>query len=153
MADAPTCGARSSTTTSRPARSTSSRSRDFIESGDLARHLRRVRPRLPAPARRALGALAERLPDATPAGVAAGLHLYVHLPDDCDERALVHAARRQGVRLEGAARHWADSAAAPPALVIGYGMAAEPAIEQGIQALATAYATTIRGAPATNGAG
>ena len=74
-------------------------------------------------------------------------------PDDCDERALVHAARRQGVRLEGAARHWADSAAAPPALVIGYGMAAEPAIEQGIQALATAYATTVRGAPATNGAG
>ena len=101
----------------------------------------------------ALRALAEHVPDATAVGVAAGLHLYVHLPDDCDERALVHAARRQGVRLEGAARHWADSAAAPPALVIGYGMAAEPAIEQGIQALATAYATTMRGAPATNAAG
>ena len=72
----------------------------------------------------ALRALAEHVPDATPVGVAAGLHLYVHLPDDCDEPALVHAARRQGVRLEGAARHWADSAAAPPALVIGYGMAA-----------------------------
>ena len=39
-------------------------------------------------------ALAEHVPDATPVGVAAGLHLYVHLPDDCDERALVHAARR-----------------------------------------------------------
>ena len=52
VADAATCGARSSTTTSRPARSTSSRSRRFIET-------RRPRPppapraaRLPAPARR-----------------------------------------------------------------------------------------------------
>jgi len=125
----------------------------FIESGDLARHLRRVRPVYRRRRDAALRALGEHVPVATPVGVAAGLHLYVHLPDDCDERALVHAARRQGVRLEGAARHWSDSSAAPPALVIGYGMAAEPAIEQGIRALATAYATTIRGAPATNGAG
>jgi GntR family transcriptional regulator/MocR family aminotransferase len=125
----------------------------FIESGDLARHLRRVRPVYRRRRDAALRALAEHLPDATPVGVAAGLHLYVHLPPDCDERQLVHTARRQGVWLEGAARHWADADAAPPALVIGYGMAGEPAIEQGIRALAAAYAMIARGSPASNGAG
>jgi GntR family transcriptional regulator/MocR family aminotransferase len=124
----------------------------FIESGDLTRHLRRVRPVYRRRRDAALRALAEHLPDATPVGVAAGLHLYVHLPPDCDERRLVNAARRQGVWLEGAARHWADADAAPPALVIGYGMAGEPAIEQGIRTLAAAYAMTGRGSAASNGA-
>jgi GntR family transcriptional regulator / MocR family aminotransferase len=124
----------------------------FIESGDLARHLRRVRPVYRRRRDAALRALADHLPDATPVGVAAGLHLYVHLPPECDEHQVVHAARRQGVRLEGAARHWAQADAAPPALVIGYGMAAEPAIEQGIRALGAAYAVTVRGSPGANGA-
>jgi GntR family transcriptional regulator / MocR family aminotransferase len=114
----------------------------FIESGDLARHLRRVRPIYRRRRDAALRALARHLPDATPVGVAAGLHLYVHLPADCDEEALVRTARRQGVQVEGAARHWADPAAAPPALVLGYGAAGEAAIEQGIAALATAYDAT-----------
>jgi GntR family transcriptional regulator/MocR family aminotransferase len=114
----------------------------FIESGDLARHLRRVRPIYRRRRDAALRALARHLPDATPVGVAAGLHLYVHLPADCDEDALVHTARRQGVQVEGAARHWADRGAAPPALVLGYGAAGEAAIEQGIAALARAYDAT-----------
>ena len=119
-----------------------------IESGDLARHLRRVRPVYRRRRDAALRAIAEHLPDATPVGVAAGLHLHVHLPPECDERGLVLAARRHGVRVEGAARHWADPAAAPPALVVGYGAAAEPAIEQGIIGLAAAYRTTRGGATA-----
>jgi GntR family transcriptional regulator / MocR family aminotransferase len=113
----------------------------FIESGDLARHLRRVRPVYRRRRDAALRALARHLPDGTPTGVAAGLHLYVHLPDGCDERALIRAARRQGVQVEGAARHWADRAAAPPALVVGYGAAGEAAIEQGIATLGAAYDT------------
>ena len=119
----------------------------FIESGDLARHLRRVRPVYRRLRDAALRALARHLPQAPPIGVAAGLHLYVRLPSDCDERALVLAARRQGVRVEGTARHWSDPREAPPALVLGYGAAAEPAIDQGIAALARAYATMDGPAP------
>ena len=59
----------------------------------------------------------------------------------CDEAALVRAARRHGVRIEGSAWHWADPGAAPPALVLGYGTADEAAIEGGIAAIAAAYAS------------
>ena len=50
------------------------------------------------------------------------------------------AARRLGVQIEGAARHWAEPEAAPPALVLGYGTAGEAAIEQGVATLGAAYA-------------
>ena len=112
----------------------------FIESGDLARHLRRVRPVYRRRRDAALRALARHLPAAIPGGVAAGLHLHVRLPDDCDETGLVVAARRLGVQIEGAARHWAEPEAAPPALVLGYGTAGEAAIEQGVATLGAAYA-------------
>jgi GntR family transcriptional regulator/MocR family aminotransferase len=111
----------------------------FIESGDLARHLRRVRPIYRRRRDAALRALARHLPDATPVGVAAGLHLYVHLPPGCNEEALLRAARQEGVHVEGAARHWADSHEAPPAFVLGYGAAGDAAIEQGIATLGSAY--------------
>jgi len=112
----------------------------FLEAGDLARHLRRVRPLYRRRRDVTLAAVARHLPDATASGVAAGLHLYVRLPDECDERALVRAARQRGVLVEGTARHWSDPAAAPPALVLGYGAAGEAAIEQGVAALGDAYA-------------
>src|SRR4051794_1801500 len=112
----------------------------FVDAGDLARHLRRVRPLYRRRRDVALDAVARHLPDATTAAVAAGLHLFVRLPDGCDERALVRAARQRGVLVEGTARHWSDPAAAPPALVLGYGAAGEAAIEQGVAALGDAYA-------------
>jgi GntR family transcriptional regulator / MocR family aminotransferase len=112
----------------------------FIEAGDLARHLRRVRPLYRRRRDVALDALARHLPEASAAGVAAGLHLYVRLPEATDERALVRAARMRGVQVEASARHWADRAVAPPALVVGYGAAAEAAIERGIATLGEAYA-------------
>jgi GntR family transcriptional regulator/MocR family aminotransferase len=65
----------------------------FLEAGDLSRHLRRVRPLYRGRRDVALDALGRHLPDATAAGVAAGLHLFVGLPDGCDERALVRADR------------------------------------------------------------
>ena len=105
----------------------------FIESGDLARHLRRVRPVYRRRRDAALRALADTSPTRSPGGVAAGLHLYVRLPDDCDETRPRHRrAAPRACRWKGAARHWAEPEAAPPALVLGYGMAGEPAIEQGV---------------------
>jgi GntR family transcriptional regulator / MocR family aminotransferase len=124
----------------------------FIESGDLARHLRRVRPIYRRRRDAALRALARHLPDATPVGVAAGLHLYVHLPAGCSEEALLRAARREGVHVEGAARHWADPHASPSAFVLGYGAAGEPAIEQGIATLAKAYEAMSAAPPSDGGA-
>ncbi|MUL64671.1 hypothetical protein BOO86_09380 [Mycobacterium sp. CBMA 234] len=107
----------------------------FIDSGGMARHLRRVRPTYRQRRDALLAALAVSLPDATPMGVAAGLHLHVRLPDHCDEDAVVQGAFQHGVLVGGARWNWADPAAAPPALVIGYGSVAESDIGHAVAVL------------------
>jgi GntR family transcriptional regulator/MocR family aminotransferase len=107
----------------------------LLDGGGFARHLRRVRPVYRARRDATLAALAEHVPGARPRGVAAGLHVYVELPAGSDEAAVVDAARAQGVLIEGAAWHWAQPASAPPALVLGYGSLAEPAIRRGLALL------------------
>jgi GntR family transcriptional regulator / MocR family aminotransferase len=111
----------------------------FIEMGGLARHLRRVRPIYRRRRDTALTSIATSLTDAIPTGVAAGLHMYVRLPATCDEMGLVERARKRGVLLEGASWHWSAPAAAPPALVIGYGAIAEQAIRSGLAILGSIY--------------
>jgi GntR family transcriptional regulator/MocR family aminotransferase len=115
----------------------------FIESGGLARHLRRVRPIYRRRRDTALASIATSLPGAIPTGVAAGLHTYVRLPSSCDEAELLEAARRQGVLVEGASWHWSAAAAAPPALVIGYGSVAESTIRNGLATLGAIYSALI----------
>jgi GntR family transcriptional regulator/MocR family aminotransferase len=100
----------------------------FVESGVFARHLRRVRPIYRRRRDTALASIAASLPGANPTGVAAGLHTYLRLPTSCDEMGIVEAARDRGVLVEGASWNWSVPSAAPPALVIGYGAIAEPAI-------------------------
>lgn len=111
----------------------------FIESGGLARHLRRVRPVYRRRRDATLETLSTALPGAVPTGVAAGLHLYVQLPNGCDESGLVETARQRGVRIEGASEHWSDPRSAPPALVLGYGSIAESAIRDGLATLGSVY--------------
>jgi GntR family transcriptional regulator / MocR family aminotransferase len=108
----------------------------FVDRGDFSRHLRRVRPIYRARRDATIAALARQLPEATWRGAAAGLHLYVTLPPDVDEGALVHAAFERGVLVEDAHWHWADGSGVPPALVLGYGTVAEPAIARAIATLA-----------------
>jgi GntR family transcriptional regulator / MocR family aminotransferase len=119
----------------------------FIAEGDLARHLRRVRPDYRRRRDIALRALATHLPDAQPAGVAAGLHVFVRLPPGTDERALRHAVRRDGIRIERAARHWARPEEAPPGFVLGYGALDEAAIERVVATIGRAYRSLAASAP------
>ena len=111
----------------------------FIDAGGLTRHLRRVRPIYRRRRDAALDALSTSLPGAVPTGVAAGLHLYVQLPNWCDESGLLVAARKRGLLIEGASWHWSDPQSAPPALVLGYGSISEPAIRNGLAMLGSIY--------------
>jgi GntR family transcriptional regulator / MocR family aminotransferase len=111
----------------------------FIDTGGLTRHLRRVRPIYRRRLNAALEAVATSLPDAMPRRVAAGLHLYVQLPNWCDELGLVDAAYKRGLVIEGASWHWSVPRSAPPALVVGYGAIDEPAIRNGLKILASIY--------------
>jgi GntR family transcriptional regulator/MocR family aminotransferase len=99
----------------------------FVDSGDFARHLRRIRPIYRRRRDATIDALTELLPDAVWSGAAAGLHLHLALPREIDMRALTSTAYQRGMLLEDAAMHWADPAHAAPALVLGYGTLPEPA--------------------------
>ena len=84
-----------------------------------------------------LSALARELPDWRAARTGGGLHVTVFLPGGVDECALIAAAARRRVGVEGLSLH-SYTGDSPPGLVMGHGHLAEPAIERGIQLLADA---------------
>jgi GntR family transcriptional regulator/MocR family aminotransferase len=109
----------------------------FIDSGGFARHLRRVRPVYRARRDALLGALERHLPQVPVSGEVAGLHLLLRMPPGSDPRAAAEAGARYGLPLEDASWHWADRAAAPPALLVGYGTSRPGALVRGIEALSS----------------
>jgi GntR family transcriptional regulator / MocR family aminotransferase len=110
---------------------------DFLARGELDRHLRRMRPLYRRRRDALLNALDAQLPELEPAGVAAGLHLVAHLPPGIDEAAVVDAAARRGLAVDGLARYRIGGAGRP-GLVIGYAALSERAIAEGVRLLAEA---------------
>jgi GntR family transcriptional regulator / MocR family aminotransferase len=108
---------------------------DFIARGELERHLRRMRLRYARRRETLLAALARELPDWRPSTSAGGLYLLVELPVDVDEPALLAAAARRGVGVEGLSLH-SYTGNCRPGLLLGHGYLAEPAIERGVRLLA-----------------
>jgi GntR family transcriptional regulator/MocR family aminotransferase len=111
---------------------------NFIEAGELDRHLRRTRRTYRARRTTLIEAIRTHLPDAQVQGVAAGLHALALLPSETNETALTAAAAARGVNVHGLSRHRANPTAGPPGLILGYANLAEPAIESGIRELAIA---------------
>ena len=87
---------------------------DFLARGELDRHLRRMRLRLPGAPIRAVGRGGAAVPGARVSGVPAGLYVLISLPDGVDEEALVSAAAAEGVGVEALSWHRAHRAAATP---------------------------------------
>lgn len=110
---------------------------DFIERGELDRHVRRMRLRYQRRREALLEALARRVPQCRPSAAAAGLYELVALPEGTDEAALTAAAAARGVGVEGLALHRFNPGGTP-GLVLGFGCLSEPAIERGVRLLAEA---------------
>jgi GntR family transcriptional regulator / MocR family aminotransferase len=110
---------------------------DLLVRGELDRHLRRTRLLYRRRRDALLSAIAEHLPQARPAGVAAGLHVAVYLPGDIDERELAARAAERSVALACIGEHRITPG--PPALLLGYARLTEPAIRRGIAELARAF--------------
>jgi len=113
---------------------------DFIERGELDRHVRRMRLRYQSRREALLQALDRWLPQATPSGATAGLFELVELPADVDEPALLATAAARGVGMEGLSWH-RFTHGGPPGLLLGYGNLPEPAIEQGVRLIGDALAS------------
>lgn len=125
---------------------------DFIERGELDRHVRRMRLRYQHRRGALLRALARWLPQARVSGAEAGLYELAMLPEEIDESALLAAAAARGVGIEGLAWHrFAHSG--PPGLLLGYGNLSEPAIEHGVRLLAQAFAEASGARPGRTVAG
>jgi GntR family transcriptional regulator/MocR family aminotransferase len=121
---------------------------DFLERGELDRHLRRMRPRYRARRDALIAALARALPSwRIGDGIAAGLHVVALLPEAADEAAFLAAAAERGMRLHGLA--WFRTLPGPPGLALGFGNASEPALARAVGQLARAAAAV----PAATGGG
>ena len=111
---------------------------DFLERGELDRHLRRMRAQYASRRAALLSALAQRLPqltvrEAPPAG------LFVLAEGEIDEPATVEHAARHGVGVEPLGLHRFEPDGTT-GLVLGYGALAEPALERAIDLLSNILA-------------
>ncbi|MFC5832824.1 PLP-dependent aminotransferase family protein [Nonomuraea insulae] len=110
---------------------------DFLGRGEFDRHLRRMRPVYRRRRDALLDALRTHLPDLRPAGIAAGQHVVAWLPPDLDEAAVVTAAARHGLGIQGIGPY-RIAGTGPGGLIFGYAILSESAIAEGVALLATA---------------
>ncbi len=92
---------------------------ELLATGGYERHLRTMRRRYRQRRDVAVAAIAEHIPGATVAGVAAGMHLLVTLPPGVDDVALAGRAATLGIGAL-ALSTTRVRASGPPGLAIGY---------------------------------
>ena len=94
---------------------------DFVASGRLDRHVRRMRTEYRRRRDALVAMLVERAPDLTLAGISAGLHVTAYLPDGPDdaEEGLIAQAAARSIGLYGLGQHWCGEPRAA-GLVLGY---------------------------------
>ena len=110
---------------------------EFLERGELDRHLRRTRLIYRRRRDLMMEAIATHLPDLRPMGVAAGLHLMVELGDAASERQIIEAAARRSIRVFGVGAFRASPTSGPPALLLGFGALSERTIADAVRELAS----------------
>jgi GntR family transcriptional regulator/MocR family aminotransferase len=116
----------------------------LLTSGGYDRHLRQMRRRYFTRRNALLRALTRYLPEATVLGAAAGVHLTVRFPDGFPIAELVDRAAKMRVRVEPVTPCYAESASAPPGLMLGYANLTESQIVEGVKTLAQARGATGR---------
>ena len=108
---------------------------DFIERGELDRHLRRARAVYRERRDTLLAGLATLLPELRPTGASAGLHVLTFLPVGVDEAALVADAAERDISLQGLSSGYAARPACG-GLVFGYAAVDKRRIPAGLERLA-----------------
>jgi GntR family transcriptional regulator/MocR family aminotransferase len=107
----------------------------LLTTGAYDRHLRRSRRAFRGRRDLLVAELGRHLPGCAVSGVAAGLHLVVHLPPDADTPAIVRGAESRGVHVVDMDRY-RGGGAGPPALVLGYGNITDAHLPEAVSVLA-----------------
>ena len=111
---------------------------EFLDRGDLDRHLRRTRRTYRERRDAVVGALAEWLPEWCVSGVSAGLQAFVTLPEGVDSADVADTARRHGIGVYPVADELLDADRRASSLLLGYGTLRPSQIRDGIRRLAAA---------------
>jgi GntR family transcriptional regulator / MocR family aminotransferase len=111
---------------------------DFLERGELDRHLRRMRTSYRRRRDALVEALARELPDAAVRGIAAGLHATVELREGDHEPTIRAEAAQRSIAFATMSEGRITPATGPPVLLLGYGQVPEASIRAGIRELAEA---------------
>lgn len=111
---------------------------DFLERGELDRHLRRQRVVYRERRDTLLRALDKFLPEATVVGISAGLHATVGLPATDSERAIQEEASRRGIAVGVMGNNRVRPKTGSPTLLLGYANVSEASIRVGVKELAAA---------------
>lgn len=114
---------------------------DFLDRGELDRHLRRTRRHYRRRRDLLVATLRRHAPGLRVHGVAAGLHRFVELAPTADEGRVRSAAAERSVAVYGVRAHRARHAG-PPALLLGYGNLSNAAIVEGVKRLASVLTET-----------
>jgi GntR family transcriptional regulator/MocR family aminotransferase len=119
----------------------------LLLAGAFQRHVRRMRTRYRARRDRLLAMLAERVPDASPVGIAAGLRVLLELPPGSPPaEELAAQASRRSIELFPVGPCYHDGRArygAPDGLVLGYAGLPEHDFENGLTALGDLLARSL----------
>ena len=113
---------------------------DFLERGELDRHLRRMRVRYRRRRDALVAALAHSVPEADVRGIAAGLHATVRLRAGDDEAAIRAEAEARNIHVPTLGMYRAQPREEPATLLLGFAQMTEPTLEAGVDALAEAIA-------------
>ncbi len=109
---------------------------ELLNNGEYDKHVRRCRNTYRSRRDRLLRALPDSL---WPAGIAAGLHMVLMLPEDGpDERAVRASARRRSVAVDTLGPHWMGTVEPKQGIIIGYAAPAEHAFAPAVKALLAA---------------
>ncbi|MGH3554659.1 MAG: PLP-dependent aminotransferase family protein, partial [Mycobacterium sp.] len=107
---------------------------EFARSGDLARHLRRLRRELST--RRSLVVETMRRTDVEVHGDAAGSHVVISLPSLSAEQQMLNRARDSGVLLDGLARHHNCRPPSRHGIMLGYTACTRPDLVDAVPVIA-----------------
>jgi GntR family transcriptional regulator/MocR family aminotransferase len=115
---------------------------DFLERGELDRHLRRMRIRYRRRRDVLVEALARELPMVDVGGIAAGLHVLGVFPPGYDELRILDEARRRRIGVYGLGEHRVRPSE-EAALLLGYAVVGEATIRAAVRELRAAVEAAI----------
>lgn len=118
----------------------------MLETGQLDRHLRRLRIGYRARRDKIVAAIATAIPELEPTGIAAGLHVLVYLGTNTPESNVRAVADKHGIALAYLGSHWHDPVGQRQGVIIGYSKPSAPAFDEVVEDLVAVLRHAVNGA-------